>query len=130
MGKADDRSVVAEVTEAHRRYEQALLANDVDTLTELFWDDPRTIRYGVTENLYGAGAIAAYRAAKPPEDLDRAVLRSTVTALGPDTAITAIEFQRLGSSRIGRQMQTWIRTSAGWRIAAAHVSFLVRSDSS
>lgn len=128
MDEMDDGSVVADVTEAHRRYEQALLANDVDTLTELFWDDPRTIRYGVTENLYGAAAIAAYRAAKPPENLDRAVVRSAVTALGPDTAITAIEFQRPGGSRIGRQMQTWIRTRDGWRIAAAHVSFLERSD--
>jgi hypothetical protein len=128
MSEADEGSVVADVTEAHRRYESALLANDVDTMTELFWDDPRTIRYGVTENLYGATAIAAYRAARPPERLDREVVRSAVTVLGPDTAVTAIEFQRPGSPRIGRQMQTWIRTSSGWRIAAAHVSFLEGAD--
>ena len=26
--------------------------------------------------------------------------------------------------RVGRQMQTWVRTAAGWRVAAAHVSVI------
>ena len=38
--------VVAEVRAAFDRYEKALVSNDVDTLDELFRDDPRTIRYG------------------------------------------------------------------------------------
>ena len=37
--------VVAEVTAAFDRYEQALVANDVATLNSLFRADPRTIRY-------------------------------------------------------------------------------------
>ena len=45
--------VVAEVTAAFERYEQALVTNDVATLDALFRDDPRTIRYGGGENLYG-----------------------------------------------------------------------------
>ena len=53
--------VVAEVTAAFARYEQALMANDVATLDALFHDDPRTIRYGGAENLYGYAAIAAFR---------------------------------------------------------------------
>ena len=40
--------------------------NDVDTLDALFRDDPRTIRYGATENLYGYGEIKAFRAARSP----------------------------------------------------------------
>jgi hypothetical protein len=26
--------------------------------------------------------------------------------------------------KIGRQMQTWVRTDAGWKVAAAHVSVI------
>jgi hypothetical protein len=37
--------------------------NDVPTLEALFWDDPRTIRYGIGENLYGMDAIRAAKAA-------------------------------------------------------------------
>jgi len=44
--------VVADVTAAFERYEKALMANDVATLDALFRNDPRTIRYGVHENLY------------------------------------------------------------------------------
>jgi ketosteroid isomerase-like protein len=37
--------VIAEVSEAFERYEQALVSNDVAELDALFRDDPRTIRY-------------------------------------------------------------------------------------
>jgi len=58
--------VVAEVRAAFERYEQALVSNDVATLNALFRDDPRTIRYGATENLYGYDEIKAFRAARSP----------------------------------------------------------------
>ena len=45
--------VVAEVRECFERYEQALVSNDVAALNEFFRDDPRTIRYGTGEILYG-----------------------------------------------------------------------------
>src|SRR5262249_8414431 len=45
--------VVAEVRAAFDRYEQALVSNDVTTLDAIFRDDPRTIRYGGAEILYG-----------------------------------------------------------------------------
>ncbi len=45
--------VVAEVEAAFRRYETALVANDVAVLDELFWRSPHTLRYGAGENLYG-----------------------------------------------------------------------------
>ena len=56
--------VVAEVAAAFARYEQALVSNDVATLDALFRDDPRTIRYGGGEILYGFAEIAAFRAAR------------------------------------------------------------------
>ena len=42
----DRPEVVAEVTAAFNRYEQALVSNDVTTLDAIFRNDPRTIRYG------------------------------------------------------------------------------------
>jgi Protein of unknown function (DUF3225) len=39
----DSADVVAEVRAAFERYEQALVANDVATLDEVFRNDPRTI---------------------------------------------------------------------------------------
>ena len=38
---------------AFARYEKALVTNDVAMLGELFRNDPRTLRYGIGENLYG-----------------------------------------------------------------------------
>jgi hypothetical protein len=113
---------LAEVVAAFRRYEDALVVNDVDVLNELFWDDPLTLRYGISEILYGHDAIAAFRGARSPEGLAREVTRSVITSYGRDFATTNIEFRRGG--RHGRQSQTWARMKEGWRIVAAHVSYL------
>ena len=58
--------VVAEVTAAFQRYEQALGDNDVAALNAIFHNDRRTIRYGGGENLYGHHEIAAFRGARSP----------------------------------------------------------------
>jgi hypothetical protein len=57
----NDPETLAEVEAVFRRYETALVTNDVETLDELFWQDERTIRYGVGENLYGVSEILAFR---------------------------------------------------------------------
>lgn len=116
--------VVAEVTAQFDRYEKALISNDVAVLDELFWNSPHTLRYGATENLYGYDEIQAFRAARPSVGLARTVLRTAITTYGRDAATTNIEFQREGSTAIGRQSQTWIRTPDGWKVAAAHVSLM------
>lgn len=116
--------VVAEVTAVFRRYEQALVANDVAVLDELFWDSPHTLRYGVGENLYGYEAIAAFRAARPAQGLARELLKTVITTYGRDFATANVEFRRAGSERTGRQSQAWTRTEHGWRVVAAHVSLL------
>jgi hypothetical protein len=54
--------VVAEVKAAFEGYEKALVANHVGALNALFYDYPRTIRYGGAENLYGYAEISAFRA--------------------------------------------------------------------
>ncbi len=117
--------VLAEVTAQFTRYEQALVTNDVAVLDELFWNSPLTLRYGVTENLYGYDEIAAFRAARPSKGLTREVRRTVITTYGRDFATTNIEFQRIGADRPGRQSQTWVRTDQGWRIVSAHVSLMI-----
>jgi len=116
--------IVAEVTAAHDRYDQALIDNDVAILDEMFWASPHTLRYGISENLYGHDQIAGYRKASAGVNFDRDVRKLTITTYGRDFATTNIEFTRAPSERIGRQSQTWLRTDAGWRIVAAHVSFM------
>ena len=117
-------NVLAEVTAAFDRYEIALVTNDVSVLDELFWNSPHTLRYGATENLYGYDAICAFRAGRPAQGVARAILKTVITTYGNDFATANVEFQREGSAKTGRQSQSWMRTHAGWRVVAAHVSLL------
>jgi hypothetical protein len=117
--------VMAEVEAAFARYEQALVTNDVDTLQGLFWDSPLTIRYGIGEILYGHAEIGAFRAARSPIGLMRTTSRTVITTYGRDFATASTLFHRETTpGRVGRQMQTWARTSDGWRVVAAHVSVI------
>jgi hypothetical protein len=116
--------VVAEVTEAFHRYERALLTNDVAALDALFWKSPHTQRFGIGENLYGYDAIAAFRSGRPAIDLTRRLDNTVIVTYGRDFATANTEFQREGSTLTGRQSHVWLRTAAGWQIAAAHVSLL------
>ena len=116
--------IVQEVTAQFARYEDALVNNKTDVLDELFWNSPHTLRYGATENLYGFDAIQDFRAGRPAQGLARVILKTVITTYGSDFATANIEFQRSGSTRPGRQSQTWLRTPDGWRVVAAHVSLL------
>jgi hypothetical protein len=116
--------IVAEVTTAFERYEQAIVTNDTAVLDELFWDSPLTIRYGMGENLYGIEAIRGFRNARPSVDLERTLGGTVITTYGRDFATASTLTRRTSNGRTGRQMQTWVRMPAGWRVVAAHVSFL------
>lgn len=117
--------VVAEMREAFGRYEQALVGNDVTGLNEMFRDDPRTIRYGGTENLYGYDEIMAFRAARSPVALGRTLSRTVITTFGRDFAVASTLYERPSApGKIGRQMQTWVKFPEGWRVVAAHVSLI------
>jgi len=122
--------VVAEVTAAFERYEQALVSNDVATLDALFRDDPRTIRYGGSEILYGYDAIKAFRAARSPAGLARTLSKTVITTYGRDFAVASTLFHRATApGKVGRQTQTWVRFADGWRVIAAHVSVIDQSIS-
>ena len=116
--------VVAEVRAAFDRYEDALVHNKVEVLDKLFWNSSFFLGSGATENLYGYQEIAAFRAGRPSQGLMRELLRVEITTYGRDFATANCEFRREGSTRTGRQSQTWMRTAPGWRVVAAHVSLL------
>jgi hypothetical protein len=125
----DQPNVVKEVKEAFERYERALVSNDIETLDALFWDDPRTIRYGATENLYGYAEIKKFRVARSPAGLARTLSKTVITTFGRDFAMTSTLFHRATApGKIGRQTQTWVQFKEGWRIVAGHVSVIEEAD--
>jgi hypothetical protein len=116
--------VVAEVRTEFDRYEKALNNNDVATLNAIFRVDPRTIRYGGTENLYGYHEIESFRTARTPPG-SRTISKTVISTYGRDFAVASTLFARPNvPGKIGRQMQTWVRFPEGWRVVAAHVSFI------
>lgn len=114
--------VVSEVTAAFERYEAALAVNDVTTLDELFWQDPRTVRFGVDGPAYGFDEIAAFRRGRDVSGLERVLEKTVITTFGADFATALCAYRRTANGRIGWQSQSWVRMAGGWRIVAAHVS--------
>ena len=121
----DNPQVLAEVHGVFARYEQALVSNDIEVLDELFWHDPRTVRLGAGENLYGIDAIREFRAARPAAGLARTLRNTVITCYGDSFAVCSTEFTREGSERIGRQQQSWVKLAGQWRIVAAQVSLML-----
>lgn len=131
MLSLNDPQVLAEVSALHDAYERALISNDVASLNASFWNSPDVVRFGVSEHLYGADAIAAYRQDSPPVLLDRRVTRRTIVAFGSDMASVMCELSQTvaGQPRHSRQSQLWVRfPEAGWKIVAAHVSHALPSN--
>lgn len=123
--QVDLPDVLAEVTAQVARYEKALVNNDIAVLDELFRADRRTLRYGIGENLYGHDEITAFRAARSPIGLMRRTAKTVITTYGRDVAVASTLFYReTMPGKVGRQMQTWVRFTEGWKIVAAHVSVI------
>jgi hypothetical protein len=114
--------VVAEVRDAFERYEAALLANHVDELDAWFWDDERTVRYGIQEALYGHEDIAAWRARAEPVPRTRRLQNVVITTFDDRFATVDCEFSNGDQAVRGRQSQTWVRFADGWKVVSAHVS--------
>ncbi|CAN5188796.1 oxalurate catabolism protein HpxZ [soil metagenome] len=121
--KINDPAVLAEVEAAFMAYEKALNENDVAMLDASFKDAPETIRYGMAENLYGFGEIAAFRSGRSPVGLLRTIERTVITSYGDAMATANTLFRRESmTGKVGRQSQTWVKFPEGWRVVAAHVS--------
>jgi len=117
--------VVAEVRACFDAYEKALVNNDVPALNAMFRDDPRTIRYGAGENLYGYAEILAFRVARSPVGLGRTISKTVITTYGREFAVASTLYNRPSAAgKLGRQMQTWVKFPEGWRVVAAHVSLI------
>lgn len=126
--RIDDPAVIAEVRAVFDRYEQALMANRTEELDALFWADPRTVRFGIAEILYGHDAIRAFRASVRAY-AQRLQKRVQITAFGADVAATHLEYERLGTGLVGRETKIMARIPAlGWRVVSAHVSLLAAGD--
>lgn len=127
MMDVDDPGTLAEVSAIFHAYEKALLENDSATLDAMFLHAPETVRYGVSEIQYGIDEVRAFRAVQQP--FERTLSRTLITTYGPDTAIASTLFHRPDfPGQVGRQMQTWVRTAQGWKVAAAHVSMMPAPD--
>lgn len=119
----DDPCTLAEVTAAFHAYEAALLRNDTAALDAMFLPSAQTVRFGVAEVQYGIDAVRAFRAQQAP--FERRLSQTVITAFGQDVAVASTLFHRPDfPGQIGRQQQTWVRTGAGWQVAAAHVSMM------
>jgi hypothetical protein len=119
-------ATLVELQTLYPKYEAALVTNDVETLTAMFWASPHVMRFGVTENLYGIEELEAFRKGRSPANLARKVLRLDIVTFGTDYGSVTLEFERDTNGKIthGRQSQTWVRLPEGWRIVSAHVSLL------
>jgi Protein of unknown function (DUF3225) len=115
--------VVAEVKAAYDRYNDAINSGTIAVLNNTFWNDPRTIRYGQAENLYGHKEIEGFRASARPLDPPRILSRTVITTYGRDFAVASTLTSRANlPGKVGRQMQTWVRFADGWHVVAAEVS--------
>jgi hypothetical protein len=122
----DDPEALAEISAIFHAYEEALLANDTATLDAMFLHTCATVRYGVAEVQYGIDEVRAFRAVQRP--FERTLSRTLITTYGRDTAVASTLFHRPDfPGQVGRQMQTWIRTPDGWKVAAAHVSMMAET---
>jgi Protein of unknown function (DUF3225) len=122
----NDPETVAELQKLYPLYESALMANDAETLTRMFWASPHVTRFGLTENLHGIEEITAFRKGRAPVNLARIVTRLDIVTFGRDCGSVTLEFERVVDGRTvrGRQTQVWVRLPEGWRIVSAHVSVL------
>ena len=122
MDTINKPEVVAGVREAADRYELALSENDLQTMDELFWNSPLTVRYGPNGSNYGHDSISSYRKGLPKGTRKRTMLNKVVTTFGENLDSSCFEYSYVDSSQIGRPIQSWLRTEDGWRIVCAHVS--------
>ena len=125
--QVNDPAVIAEARATFDRYEAALMANDTPTLDEIFWADPRTVRFGITEIGFGHEAIKAFRATVA-KYAPRIQKRIEITSFGADFACTHLIYERVNTGAIGRETKIMVRFPDGWYVVSAHVSLLASAD--
>ena len=122
MSMMNDPDIVREVAAEFAGYDQALGKNDVAALNNYFWDSPGTVRFGISENLFGSSEIRAFRSASAGLGGVPKREHTVINSYGRDFATVATLSHPRAPGKITRTMQTWVRFPQGWRIVAAHVS--------
>ena len=122
LSEKDKHATESQIRAAFDRYEIALMSNDIDTMMDLFWNSSETTRLTASGGAYGLDEIQAFRSNRSTDDITRKLTRIEITALTVDVGYANAEYKRVHSGRVGAQSHVWIRTSAGWKIASAHVS--------
>ncbi len=115
-------AIVADVRAAFERYEAALVAGDVETLNELFWDSPASLRFGIADRQRGATEIHNWRRGHGGAPAGRRLHNIDVLTVDRHTAVVTTLFDYPHRPIEGRQTQVWVRFAEGWRIVSAHVS--------
>jgi len=117
-GNATEQAVRACFT----AYEEALSAGDVAAMDSWFADDTRTVRFGITDEQWGAEEVRRWRSVAPRVPAGRKLGETRVDLWADNLAVVTTLFRYPASELVGRQSQTWLRTPAGWRVIHAHVS--------
>lgn len=115
-------TIEQEVRACFDAYEDAMVANDVVAMNGWFYDDARTIRFGIADEEWGVAAVRRWRHSAARVPPGRLLSDTHVSVVAASVAVVTTLFRYPSSDRLGRQSQTWIRTDAGWRIMHAHVS--------
>ncbi|MGH3873749.1 MAG: AtzH-like domain-containing protein [Pseudonocardiaceae bacterium] len=115
-------AVVADVRAAFERYEAALVAGDVTTLNELFWESPASLRFGIADRQRGTAEIHHWRQQHGEVPPGRRLHNTDMLTVNDSTAVVTTLFDYPDRPIEGRQTQVWVRFPEGWRIVSAHVS--------
>ncbi len=122
----NDPQVIAEVRAAFVAYEADLLAGRSEALDGYFLQTADLVRYGVADMQHGIEELSAWRSTQGP--FQRQLERLVISTFGDSFATASTLFRRPDlPGELGRQMQTWVKTPDGWRIAAAHVSMMAET---
>ncbi|MGB4778516.1 AtzH-like domain-containing protein [Microbacterium sp.] len=110
----------ADLRAAFEAYEAAILANDLDTLDDMFAPGTETMRGDAAGLLVGHDAISAFRGVRggvPPRVIERIEYRP----LGSGVALL-VSISRYAGGGTGLQTQVWQHVDGRWLITAAHVN--------
>jgi len=109
-----------ELADSFWRYERAVVQNDLHEMDELFVPGDAPLRADSQGLLVGHSTISAFRSTRG------GVAERTLTMLEPrplpDGAWVVSAQSDYAVGGFGIQTQVWVRTDAGWRILAAHVT--------
>lgn len=106
--------------DAYRRYDVALLTNDVKELDALFEASENTLRADTNAILQGFATISDFRDARADRPTRR-ITRLWTRVLSDDLVYSTAEV-RSASGSTGLQTQLWRRSEHGWQVTAAHVT--------